>query len=93
MIRYGYVNQDHVFAFLNGCLKDGDLLMMDNAGTDNRPFKELEEYGITIVRQPAYSPDVQPVESVFSILSRMVYRDNVWFHNKQDLELSVMSAA
>ena len=78
----GFVNADVVSDCLTDTLTTGDSLMMDNARPHLPSAKSLPESGISIVPQPPYSPDVQPVENVFAVLSRRVYSDNMQFNSK-----------
>jgi hypothetical protein len=60
--------------------------MMDNARTHLLSVRELPTLGIQIVRQPPYSPYVQPVENVLSLIRRRVYEGNRQFYSLDALE-------
>jgi transposase len=63
-------------------LKTGDVLIMDNLGAhkDARALTMLKEAGVTVRFLPAYSPDYNPIElmwsKVKSILRKLEARTN-----------------
>lgn len=81
----GNVNANNVFDFMSEALSDGDTVLLDNASVHTAITDELRDEGIRLLFQPPYSPDIQPVEQVFSIISRLVYADNLQFMTKAQL--------
>ncbi len=78
-IQYTNVNGSDVLEIMSASLGAGDSIMMDNAYIHYRSFRELPALGVTIVRQPTYSPDLQPVENVFGLIHQRVYAGNRQF--------------
>ncbi len=64
-IENGFVNADDVMDVLTRALPAHARLMMDNATTHNLAFSRIPNS----FRQPPYSPDLQPVENVFSAIA------------------------
>ena len=62
--------------FLTPTLHAGDLLVMDNLSSHkNRPAMEaIEAVGAKVVFLPPYSPDLNPIENVFSKIKQLVRR-------------------
>ena len=44
----------------------------------------LEEQGVTVVEHPALSQDLNPIENLWGVLARAVYRDGRQFMSKKD---------
>jgi transposase len=66
---------------LNGNLKQGDFLIMDNAPIHNNSYVDvlkmlLEFFGVMLVFLPAYSPELNPCELVFSVIKNHIR--NYW---------------
>jgi len=63
-------------------LKAGDILVMDNLSThkDNQALDLLHKAGVTVRFLPAYSPDYNPIEMMWSkvksLLRKTEARDN-----------------
>lgn len=60
---FAYVEQQLVRA-----LKPGDILVMDNLSThkNSGALRLLEEAGVTVLFLPPYSPDLNPIEKMWS---------------------------
>jgi hypothetical protein len=84
-IQYTNVNGSDVLEIMSASLGAGDSIMMDNAYIHYRSFRELPALGVTIVRQPTYSPDLQPVENVFGLIHQRVYAGNRQFASISEL--------
>jgi len=57
-------------------LKKGDVVVMDNLNchTQQGVRRRLEAAGCTVLYQPPYSPDLNPIELAFSKLKRLLRR-------------------
>ena len=70
-------------AIRKGFLVAGDILIMDNArihgGNDSIECLSIlaQVYGITIIRLPTYSPELNVCELVFSFMKCDIYRNGV----------------
>lgn len=75
----GSVCTDDILHFFSSPNVPRETVMMDNAKCHQSSFYRLRRVDYTLHPQPAYSPDVQPVENVFKVLSEQLYQDNVQF--------------
>jgi transposase len=66
----------YVVQFLVPTLKPGDLVIMDNLGSHRgKPIrKAIRQAGAKLLFLPKYSPDLNPIEQVFSKLKHMLRR-------------------
>ena len=65
----------YVTTFLVPTLKPGDVVIMDNLGSHRgkgRPQARSEAAGARLVFLPKYSPDLNPIEQVFSKLKHLL---------------------
>lgn len=51
---------------LSGVLKKGDILIMDNLRAHKIDFSRLKSKGVEIKSLPRYSPDLNPIEMMWS---------------------------
>jgi len=60
----------YVEKFLVPCLKQGDIVVMDNLNShkSQRVRHLIEQAGASLMFLPAYSPDLTPIEQIFSLL-------------------------
>jgi transposase len=86
-IQYTNVIGSDVLDIMSASLGAGDSIIMDNAHIHYLSFRELPALEVTIVpvRQPTYSPDVQPVENVFGLIHQRVYAGNRQFASINEL--------
>ena len=49
--------------------------------------------GHRLIKWPAYSPDLNPIENIWSILKRMIYQDGRQFLTKDELWQAIFDAA
>lgn len=61
-------------SFLAPTLKPGDLVVMDNLGSHKSESARLaiESAGAQVVLLPPYSPDLNPIEMIFSKLKQLI---------------------
>ena len=61
------------------------------------PYFQVDEDKMSrnfkVMSWPAYSPDLNPIENVWGMLSRLVYNNNNQFHSKSDLEWNAFRRA
>lgn len=88
----GAVTKEVVHDFLAGALHCGDALMMDNARPHLHSAKILPKQGVSIVPQPAYSPDLQPVENIFAKVASLVYGSGRQYFSRAALCLAISKA-
>ena len=73
-VFYGPINGEcflrYVEQFLLACLKPGDIVIMDNLGSHKSDAVRtaIRSAGARLVFLPPYSPDLNPIEQVFSKL-------------------------
>jgi transposase len=65
---------DYVEQFLIPTLKPGDVVIMDNLGSHKRPAvrKAIRAAGARLLFLPPCSPDLNPIEQVFSKLKHLL---------------------
>lgn len=70
----GEAFQAYVEQFLAPTLSPGDVVVADNVGSHKvaGARKAIEARGATLVFLPPYSPDLNPIEQVFSKLKRLL---------------------
>jgi transposase len=64
----------YVEQFLVPALKPGDVVIMDNLGSHKSPAtrKAIRSAGAKLLFLPPYSPDLNPIEQVFSKLKHLM---------------------
>ncbi len=67
-------------------LKEGQVVIMDNAAFHKSPrTKELiESVGCSLLYQPSYSPDLNPIENQWAVLKRKFRKYKHKFENFND---------
>ena len=86
MILDGPVNSDCFSGFcerlLAPAMNPGDLVIMDNLSShkSSTAVAEIESAGASVVYLPAYSPDLNPIENIFSKLKQLIrsHRPRTW---------------
>jgi transposase len=66
--------------------------LQDNATvhTSNSTMQWLEEHGVDMEDWPARSPDLNPIENLWGILSRRVYEGGRQYDSVDDLKASIL---
>jgi len=79
------VFQAYVREVLVSSLKPGDIVIMDNLGAHKnvRTVALIEEAGCEVRFLPAYSPDLNPIEMMWSKLKALLRKAQA--HNHPDL--------
>ena len=72
-------------------LQPGDIFMQDNASTYTARIvrKILNRLGVTIIRWPPYSPDLNPIENLWSIMKQEIYRIRPELEHLPDTEATL----
>ncbi|KAA6404365.1 MAG: putative Transposable element Tc3 transposase [Streblomastix strix] len=83
-----------VFPSIHTELGEQFKYQMDSASChkNKETLKDLESYGFSFLDWPALSPDLNPVENMWSILVRKVYEDGVNYENEEDLWAGIQGA-
>lgn len=84
---------DHLFPFAHQHHIENIQFQQDGASChrarDTTAF--LQEQGVTVVEHPALSPDLNPIENLWGLLARAVYRDGRQFMSEDDLKSVILS--
>ena len=69
----------HVTDVLVPTLKPGDTVVMDNLSVhhSNAAIERIDELGFEYIFTPPYSPDANPIESVFSIFKGQLRKERI----------------
>ena len=80
--------------FIQKNFKCDFLFQQDNARphVSHNTKSFLKKHNIRTLQWPAQSPDLSPVENIWSILSEKVYRNSNVYSSLQDLKNSIISA-
>lgn len=70
------------------------IFMQDNAPAHRSQFTKnwLTDHEVNILPWPPYSPDLNPIEHCWALLSREVYKENRQFDNVNQLKAAILSA-
>lgn len=86
-INYTDLLEDVLIDFLENNLEDQVIFQQDNAPIhkSRETMAWFESKNIEVMRWPAYSPDLNPIENLWGILSRKVYENGRQFSSIQEL--------
>jgi transposase len=68
------------------------LFQHDNASIHRSRMTQqwLQEQEIDLMSWPALSPDLNPIENLWSVLARSVYEDNKQYHSIYELKMAIL---
>ena len=75
---------------LSKCLKNGDVVVMDNASFHkSKKIKDLiEKTGASLIFLPPYSPDLNPIENFWANMKRWIKNRFLLLENSWDAIIS-----
>uniref|UniRef100_A0AC35TX37 DDE_3 domain-containing protein n=1 Tax=Rhabditophanes sp. KR3021 TaxID=114890 RepID=A0AC35TX37_9BILA len=91
-IKYHQLLKDHVLPLLAEPERRRSIFMQDNAPC-HRAFstiKWLDDQKVQVMKWPPYSPDLNPIENLWGILTRSVYAGNRTFSSVEELKKEVI---
>lgn len=89
--KYIELLEDVLIKFGNSTLGDTWTFQQDNAAihTSKKVKKWFRDHSIPVLSWPARSPDLNPIENLWGILARAVYRDGKQFRSVSELKKKV----
>ncbi|CAJ0565840.1 unnamed protein product, partial [Mesorhabditis spiculigera] len=84
----------HLLPYVNSNPNKTYILMQDNASIHKakKTMEWLDQHNIKTLDWPACSPDLNPIENIWGILVRDVYKNGQQYANVADLETAVRRA-
>lgn len=91
---YLYILESNFLPYIDRLYRDRMIFQQDNAAihTAGVVREWFEEEQITTLPWPAKSPDLNPIENIWGILSRVVYEENKQYNTKAELWTAVQRA-
>lgn len=92
--KYGEVLEETLLPFAYAVYGNNFIFMQDNAPchTSQGIREWFKHLGISVMRWPALSPDLNPIENVWSLLSRMVYSNGKQYTTLEDLKTAIQES-
>lgn len=91
---YLFILESNLLPYIDRHGRDEMIFMQDNAAIHTaRVVQEwFAEQQMTTLPWPAKSPDLNPIENLWGILTREVYKENKQYSSKHELRAAVMQA-
>lgn len=90
---YCYVLENHLLPFTSQNHPEGFIFQQDNASIhkSNVTMNWLESQNIDVMPWPARSPDLNPIENLWGVLSRRVYANGRQFSSISELRAAIQA--
>lgn len=91
---YQKVLQDHLVPFIRQHHTKNFTFMQDNASVhaSKSTIQWLNSRNIPLLDWPACSPDLNPIENIWGILVRQIYRDGRQFNSVEEFREAIAAA-
>ena len=91
---HGTLNAGMHHKFLINHLIVDETVLVDGARphSTKKIIDDLEMFGIEVIKNPPYSPDLNPIEMVWSMMKRRVYSSSKVYASVDELECAVHEA-
>ena len=92
--KYMKMIKKHFLSFIKNKEIENYIFQQDNCSIHKSRFslEKFDELEIPLLEWPSRSPDLNPMENLWSILVKEVYKDNIVFDNLDDLKNSIIVA-
>jgi len=92
--RYAHIIEHCVLPVIRGVYGPNFVFQQDNAPvhTSKQAKKMFERNKVQLMKWPPLSPDLNPVENLFGILSQMVYKGGRQYYSEQKLWQAIKQA-
>jgi transposase len=93
-IAYQEMLESHLLPFINELNDENISFQQDNAPIHvSGSTKEwFDNQNIDLLDWPAISPDLNPIENIWGLITRVVYKDGQQYRNKDDLTNAIVRA-
>ena len=93
-VKYTELLADVLLPFIADNYRNGCRFQQDNAKPHTAVHTKewFMEEGVTVIDWPARSPDLNPMENLWSILCNDVYAHNAQYHSTDDLMEAIEAA-